>query len=128
FSIGEWQPAPLGGAPANDAWLPAFCWTRAHFTLDPPTGGWEVTWNATIDADRDALLYLNGKFVGRYVTDGPQKQFYLPEPWINWDEGGSNILTVVLAYTDQPQHLKTLRIAPYDEFAAKRTRVEFRWR
>ncbi|MGH9447648.1 MAG: hypothetical protein ACRD3O_18255, partial [Terriglobia bacterium] len=55
FSIGEWQPAPLGGAPANDAWLPAFCWTRAHFTLDPPTGGWEVTWKATIDADRDAL-------------------------------------------------------------------------
>jgi hypothetical protein len=128
FSVGEWQPATLGGAPSSDAWLPAFCWTRAHFTLDSPTEGWDVTWNATIDADRDALLYLNGKFVGRYVTNGPQARFYLPEPWIKWGSDESNSLTVVLAYTDQPQHLKTLRIAPYSEFATKRTRVEFHWR
>jgi hypothetical protein len=128
FSAGEWQPATLGGATSSDEWLPAFCWTRAHFTLDSPTDGWEIAWNATIEADRDALVYLNGRFVGRYVTQGPQKQFYLPEPWIKWGTDESNVLTVVLAYTGEPQHLKTLRIAPYAEFAVKRTTVEFRWR
>jgi hypothetical protein len=34
---------------------------------------------------------------------------------------------IVLAYTDQPHHIHTLRVAPYEEFAAHRTRVEFEW-
>lgn len=126
FSVGGWQAATLGSPAADAGFVANFCWVRAKFTLDPTPEGWSIMWNATIEADRDALLYLNGRFVGRYVTEGPQTQFYLPEPWLQW--GASNTLTVVLAYTDQPQHIKTLRIAPYTEFATRRTRVEFHWR
>lgn len=126
FSVGGWQAAPLGNFAPDTNLIPAFCWIRARFTLEQPAAGWSIMWNATLEADRDALLYLNGRFAGRYVTQGPQTQFYLPEPWIQW--GSSNILTVVLAYTDQPQHIKTLRISPYTEFATRRTRVEFHWR
>ena len=75
---------------------------------------------------RDALLYLNGKFIGRYVTAGPQKDFYLPDPYFAASRE-KNALTIVLAYADRPGHIRTLRIAPYEEFAARRTRVEFEW-
>ena len=44
---------------------------------------WKVPWKLTFDADCDALIFLNGKFVGRYVTIGPQKEFYLPEPYLS---------------------------------------------
>ncbi|HEV2498438.1 MAG TPA: beta-galactosidase [Terriglobia bacterium] len=126
FSVGGWQAASLGSFAPDTNIISAFCWIRSKFTLAKPAENWSIMWNAAIEADRDALLYLNGRFVGRYVTQGPQTQFYLPEPWLQW--GASNTLTVVLAYTDQPQHIKTLRIAPYSEFATHRTRVEFHWR
>ncbi|MGH9405718.1 MAG: beta-galactosidase [Terriglobia bacterium] len=126
FSAGAWQSASLGGAASETSLIPAFCWVRAKFTLAPPAEGWSIPWNAAIDADRDALLYLNGRFVGRYAAAGPQSAFYLPEPWIQW--GSENLLTVIVAYTDQPQHIKSLRIAPYPEFSTRRTRVEFHWK
>jgi hypothetical protein len=88
--------------------------------------GWLVPWKLSFEADRDALIYLNGKFVGRYVTVGPQKEFYLPGPFFA-AAPGENILTFVLAYTDRPGHLRTLRVGPYEEFSAHRTRLEFQW-
>jgi hypothetical protein len=64
--------------------------------------------------------------VGRYVTLGPQKDFYLPEPYLAFG-GRKNILTILLAYADQPNYIRTLRVAPYEEFSARRTRIEFEW-
>jgi Beta-galactosidase second all-beta domain len=95
--------------------------------MEQPSDEWFAPWKVTLEADRDALLYLNGRFVGRYMTIGPQKDFYLPEPYFATEKGTKNVLTVVLAYTRQPGHLRTLRIAPYDEYATRRTRVEFEW-
>lgn len=126
YPASGWQNASLGATPSDSALIPAFCWVRARFSLDQPPEEWTIPWKATIDSDRDALLYLNGKFVGRYETIGPQHEFYLPEPWINWGANG-NVLTVILAYTESPQHIKTLSISPYSEFSTRRTRVEFRW-
>ena len=107
--------------------------SRRHFiqaTLAAPLlarveAGWLAPWKLTFEADRDALIYLNGRFVGRYATVGPQKEFYLPGPYFASE--GENTLTFVLAYTDRPTHLLTLRVAPYEEFSARRTRVEFQW-
>jgi hypothetical protein len=127
FSLGGWQEASSGGVPSNTEPVPAFCWLRGMFSLDELPDEWSVMWKATINADRDALLYLNGKFVGRYATVGPQKDFFLPEPWLQFGPKARNILTVVLAYTDQPEHLRQLQVAPYEEFATRKTRVEFRW-
>jgi hypothetical protein len=106
--------------------LPAFTWCRAVFALPAVPSGWTIPWKLTFEAARDALLYLNGRFVGRYVTVGPQKDFYLPDPFLNAG-GEKNVLTVVLAYADRPGYIRTLRVAPYEEFAARRTRVEFEW-
>jgi hypothetical protein len=124
--FGAWAPASFLSAVANQSAVPAFTWCRAEFELPTPAEGWTVPWKLVFDADCDALIYLNGKFVGRYVTVGPQKEFYLPEPYLS-PAGRHNLLSFVLAYTDQPHHLRTLRVAPYLEFSVRRTRVEFEW-
>jgi hypothetical protein len=105
--------------------MPAFTWCRAKFTLPPPDEAWKIPWKLTFDADCDALIFLNGRFTGRYITIGPQKEFYLPEPYLS--PGGEHNLTFLLAYTDQSHHLRKLQVGPYPEFSARRTRVEFEW-
>jgi hypothetical protein len=120
-----WSPASYQGSAAADALVPAFTWYQTKFSLPAIDPGWLVPWKLTFDADRDALIYLNGKFVGRYATVGPQKEFYLPGPY--FASAGENALTFVLAYTDKPTHLRALRVGPYEEFSARRSRLEFQW-
>jgi hypothetical protein len=126
FGSREGSAVSLGATGSAKDLVPAFTWFRTEFALETPAEGWTVPWKLAFEAARDALLYLNGKFVGRYVTIGPQKEFYLPEPYLNFG-GKKNMLTLVLAYTDQPGHIRTLRVAPYTEFSVRRTRVEFEW-
>jgi len=122
----SWAPASFRGSDASADPAPAFTWCRAEFPPTPTAEGWNAPWKLTFDADRDALLYWNGKFVGRYVTIGPQKEFYIPEPY-QAPAGKNNILTFVVAYTDRADHLRTLRLAPFAEFSARRTRIEFEY-
>ncbi len=119
----RWQPATLGPPSGHSKQVPAYTWVRTRFALERLPAAWFAPYRVTVEAERDALLYLNGKFVGRYVTVGPQKDFYLPEPFLNF--GGQNELMVLLAYADDPRHVRTLRVSPYEEFATRRTRVEF---
>jgi hypothetical protein len=122
---GVWTPASLLASGESQTPVPAFTWCRAKFTLPPVEEAWKIPWKLTFDADCDALIFLNGKFVGRYVTVGPQKDFYLPEPYLS--PGGENSLIFLLAYTDSPHHLRKLQVGPYAEFSVRRTRVEFEW-
>jgi len=124
FSFGRWTTVFLGGAAASEL-LPAFTWCRAEFGLAKHEG-WSIPWKVVFEAERDALLYLNGKFVGRYVTVGPQKEFYLPEPYLHFGSE-KNVLTVILAYTETPAAIKTLSVQPYADYCARRTRVELEW-
>ena len=124
--FGPWTAASFLGGGTSQAAVPAFTWCRAEFNLPATDEAWTVPWKLVFDADCDALIYLNGKFVGRYVTVGPQKEFYLPEPYLS-PGAGKNSLCFVLAYTDHPGHLRTLRVAPYAEFSVRRTHIEFQW-
>jgi hypothetical protein len=119
-----WVPALFRSGGENRNPLPAFTWCRAKFAKPQPEEVWTVPCKLTFDADCDALIFLNGKFVGRYVTIGPQREFYLPEPYL---APGDNTLTFLLAYTDQPQHLRQLQVGPYQEYSVRRTRLEFEW-
>jgi hypothetical protein len=128
FTGEGWEQGPSAvGGNASSGIVPAFTWCRAEFSLEAGPEGWSIPRRLTIEADRDALLYLNGRFVGRYVIAGPQKDFYLPEPRLAWGPKTGNVLTIVLAYTDSPAGIRTLSVAPYEEFATHRTRVEFQW-
>jgi len=127
FSVGGWQKSAVGAVTPENALAPAFTWCRAQFSLAPSAPGWFVPWNLTFEAGRDALLYLNAKFVGRYVTLGPQKEFYLPEPYLVFEGKRKNTLTIIVAYTEQAGHIRSLRVSPYREFVTRRTRLEFGW-
>jgi hypothetical protein len=120
-----WAPASFLADGATLQPVPAFTWCRARFTLPAPDENWNAPLKLAFEADCDALIFLNRKFVGRYATVGPQSEFYFPDPYLT--RGGENILTFVLAYTDQPHHVRKLQIAPYAEFSARRTRLEFEW-
>jgi len=126
LAAGAWTPASLQDADPHKELQPAFTWCRAEFALDATPRSWTIPWKLTFEADRDALMYLNGKFVGRYVTIGPQREFYLPEPYLFFG-GQKNVLVFVLAYAGHPGHVRTLRVGPYEEFSVCRTRLEFEW-
>ncbi len=127
FHFGPWQTAELTPAAKPGRRIPAFTWCRATFALEAPPENWQIPWNVDFDAKRDALLYLNGKFVGRYATVGPQTRFFLPASYLRFGAGQQNVLTIVLAYTDDTRAISRLRITPYDEFAIWRARIDFRW-
>lgn len=125
-ATGEWKKGRAGDSTGADDLVPAFTWFRAAFPLS--CGSERFTpWKIKIDAGRDALLYVNGKFVGYYQTIGPQSEFYLPEPYLYLDGSRPNILAVMLAYADGLRNLKQLVVSPYVEFATHKTQVEFHW-
>jgi hypothetical protein len=121
----NWEPSSFVGVSEGHALAPTYTWCRANFTLPPIDANWQVAWKLAFDADCDALIYLNGKFVGRFSTLGPQREFYLPEPFVA--STGQNVLMFVLAHTNHPRHFRTLQVAPYAEYTVRRTRLEFEW-
>jgi hypothetical protein len=121
-----WQPVPFSPTVSHEP-VPVFTWCRVEFATPVVGGGWTIPWKLIFEAERDALIYLNGKFLGRYATIGPQKEFHLPEPFFASGAKPINVLTILLAYTDQPGAIRTLRVWPYEEFACHRTRVEMEW-
>jgi hypothetical protein len=127
FPTRDWKPAQIAPAASSRELVPAFTWGRAEFPPGGFPGEWWIPWKLHIEAERDALLYLNGKFLGRYVTEGPQRDFFIPDTFLSTEAKRPNILTVVLAYTEDVSPIRALRVAPYDEFALRRTRLEVEW-
>jgi Glycosyl hydrolases family 35/Beta-galactosidase, domain 2 len=127
YSTRDWKPVSLDTIITGGEPVASFMWCRAEFNMVSPPAEWWAPMRLVFEAARDALFHLNGKFVGRYVTQGPQNNFYLPETFFSADPGRQNELTVVLAYADDPRHIHTMRIEPYEEFALRRTRVELGW-
>jgi Glycosyl hydrolases family 35/Beta-galactosidase, domain 2 len=115
------------GPAAHRGIVPLFTWCRAEFSLPEHAPEWFLPMKLTIEASRDALIYLNGRFVGRYVIAGPQTEFFLPDPYLAFGPKGRNVVTLLLAYTDSTAPLTTLSVGPYEEFCTRRTRVEFQW-
>jgi hypothetical protein len=125
FVFGDKKAAALPASSTSAELVPAFIWCEAQFTLPDLGPRWSIPWKLTFEADRDALFYLSGTFIGRYATVGPQTAFYLPASALR-ATGKSNSLTVVLAYAETVGPIKTLRIEPYQGYSVRRTRVEVR--
>jgi hypothetical protein len=127
YSSGPWQQEKLEQSADVHDLVPAFTWFRATFPLTN-SQEWFSPLKVTIDADRDALIYVNGKFIGYYRTIGPQTDFYLPEPYLFINGNQQNILTVVLAFTEDVRSLKKLVVSPFTKFATRKTQVAFHWK
>ncbi len=106
----DWQSATVGDKldpPDSDPIHPI--WIRMHVQIPPQPGPWRLH----LDAAGNGFLYLNGQALGRYWEVGPQKDFYLPECWLNVARGSDNTITLFLRPTDSPLRIRQASISQY---------------
>lgn len=94
-------------------------WYRVEFNLPRAEAGVWIPWRALVSASGTGYIWLNGHNIGRYWEQGPQREFYLPECWLNF--GGKNTMVLGLRQSeDKGALLRALEIAPYGDDAEVR--------
>lgn len=94
-------------------------WYAVEFELPAQTPGVWIPWRAVVNASGTGYMWLNGHNIGRHWEEGPQREFYLPECWLNF--GAKNTLVFGLRQSEQSGALlQGVEIAPYGEDAEMR--------
>lgn len=94
-------------------------WYKVTFRMpETPAGVW-VPWRAVVNASGSGYMWLNGHNIGRYWEEGPQREFYLPDCWLN--PGQENTLVLGLRQSESlGAVLEGVEILPYYEDAEYR--------
>ncbi len=103
--------------PAPDALL---TWYRLQFALPDKNPRQWVPWQLHLEAGGNGFLYLNGHCLGRYWQAGPQHDYYLPECWMNFGPGQTNVLALDLRPVNQGVALTAAVVEPIAQFAENR--------
>ncbi|MHB1767522.1 MAG: beta galactosidase jelly roll domain-containing protein [Phycisphaerae bacterium] len=94
-------------------------WYRMEFTLPyVPTHIW-VPWCLRLEATGNGFTYLNGKPMGRYWQYGGQREFYMPDNWLQ-AAGKKNVLALCLRPLDNPTAVSSAAVGPYRVYAEYR--------
>lgn len=88
-----------------------FTWYRVEFELPASKQNVWVPWRALINASGNGYMWLNGHNIGRHWEAGPQREFFLPECWLNF--GQKNVLVLGLRQTANGAVLKAVEVSPY---------------
>jgi hypothetical protein len=123
-TIAESAP-PSAQSTGDRARQPSFTWCEANLALPALDADWSVPWYLQFDADTDALIFLDDVLLGRYTRSGPQYRFYLPSALLR--TSSSHRLTLLLAYTDTTDVIRTCEVQPYREYSTRRVRIECRY-
>jgi unsaturated chondroitin disaccharide hydrolase len=75
-------------------------WHRFEFELPAQKKGVWVPWHLHLEAEGNGFIYVNGRCLGRYWQAGPQHDFFLPDPWLNFGSGKTNIVAISLRPMD----------------------------
>ncbi|MEZ0216785.1 MAG: beta-galactosidase, partial [Rariglobus sp.] len=90
-------------------------WYRIEFELpelaSPATAS--IPWRLLLDASGNGFMWLNGHDIGRHWEIGPQREYYLPECWLNFGAGRKNVLMLGLRQTVNGAELRAAEITPY---------------
>ena len=97
-----------------------FTWYRVEFELPEARKGEWIPWLARVCASGNGYMWLNGHNIGRHWECGPQRDFFLPECWLNFGEGQKNVLVFGLRQTANGAHLQAIEIRPYEDAAELR--------
>lgn len=101
---------PANSAPPKGAGG-AITWHQTTFTLDAPLDT-ATPLLVRLDGMGKGVAWLNGRNVGRYwQTAGPQRDYYLPEPWLRV---GENVVVLVETEEHTPEEVSLV----WDEKAA----------
>lgn len=90
-----------------------FTWFRVEFNLPAYDKNTWIPWMARINAIGNGYMWLNGNNIGRHWEAGPQREFYLPECWLNFGKGTKNVLIFGLRQTENGAKINALEIMPY---------------
>ena len=88
-------------------------WYSMEFELPATKKGEWFPWSAVINGSGNGFVYLNGHPVGRYWQVGPQRQFFLPECFLNFGPGKKNVLSLCLRPTSSGAVLGGVEIKTY---------------
>jgi hypothetical protein len=115
----QWKPASINkdAAPATDALL---TWYRMKFELPAKQEGIWVPWHLHLEANGNGFIYVNGRCIGRYWQAGPQHDFYLPECWLNFGSGKTNVVALDLRPVANGVGLRSVAVVPDTAFAEVR--------
>lgn len=95
-------------------------WYRFEFSLPCQDPSVWIPWMMRINASGNGFMWLNGYNIGRHWEAGPQREFYLPECWLNFGENQKNVLVLGLRQTANGAVIKAAEIAPYPDAAEVR--------
>lgn len=126
FDDSQWQTGAAGDWKKQSGMknYDGFVWYRADFSL-PDTPGWEIPLGLKLKANDYALVYVNGRFIGRYWSVGPQEIFYLPKCWLKFgDKQGKNNVAIAVINNGGAGGIQSLEVTPYKEFIARNVKVE----
>jgi hypothetical protein len=87
-----------------------------EFQIPRTTDTLSVPWKLHLDADANAFVTLNGHLLGRYWSQGPQRDIWLPECWLNFRSNTKNVVELQARPTvDSPvgEIIKKAEVQPY---------------
>jgi len=113
----NWQSVAIGTSNQTTNPTPQLTWFRLSFELPAPIAGIWVPWQLRLDANGNGFMYLNGHSIGRYWQAGPQREFFLPECWLNFGAGKKNNLTLSLRPLAKGASIQSAVVEPYAAFA-----------
>lgn len=87
-------------------------WYYANFTL--PENAGKHTWRLLINASGNGYMYVNGHNIGRHWEVGPQREFYIPECWLNLKKGQKNCILLGLMQTVNGAVIRGMEICSYN--------------
>ena len=127
FDDSAWPLAKMGDW---KKWIPGcetfdgIGWYRVEFDSRVPPD-WTIPLKLCLKVNTDALIYLNGRIVGRYNGIGWQREFYLPDCWLN--PRGKNVIALAVRNTGQVGGLSEIAVRPYAEFGVQRHQIAIRF-
>ena len=87
-------------------------WYQAEFTL--PENAGKHTWRLLINASGNGYIYVNGHNIGRHWEVGPQREYYIPECWLNLKKGQKNNIVLGLRQSVNGAVIKAMEVRSYD--------------
>lgn len=87
-------------------------WYYADFTL--PENAGKHTWRLLINASGNGYIYVNGHNIGRHWELGPQREYYIPECWLNLKKGQKNSILLGLRQTVNGAVIRGMEICSYN--------------
>jgi hypothetical protein len=114
-----WKSVPIGKDQPGSG-TTGLTWYRMKFSVPDPKPNEFVPWRITLAATGNGYVYLNGHNLGRFWEVGPQHDYYLPECWLNFGAGKTNVVTMEMRPGTTSAAIRSAVVQPWQSQAEVR--------